>query len=212
MGLLAGWMSDRYIRSISVRKNPIRNKYAKCVDKTVSVMLLPPLFLIVYIRENLNEFLLYSFMFTLLIIAAETDRRYGIIPNTLIILGLLFILIWSLVYNTSKLQLYPVLAIMGTLLIFRQVGYVLRGRPGLGMGDVKLFGIIAMFIGWQSFVILYLACLLLLFSVIVNMVISKNMPSPRQEIPMAPWIAISGLVEYLLISHYYHHIYDIIII
>lgn len=94
--------------------------------------------------------------------AAVTDLRRGVIPNALTASGALLALALGLAgAPTETLTRHVVAAVAtgGGLLGLHVGGVWLTGRPGLGMGDVKLGAVLGLLLGWQALWVLYLAAL-----------------------------------------------------
>lgn len=104
----------------------------------------------------------YVLLAALLIVAAEIDRRHGIIPNALVGVGLVAGLGWGLATDTAALAtaLLAAGASAGLLLLIREASRLATGRYGMGMGDVKLAAMTGLFLGWDTLWVFYLAVVL----------------------------------------------------
>lgn len=95
-----------------------------------------------------------------LALASVTDLRSGRIPNALSIstaaagtCGLL----WAV---RPFEHVLAALATGALLIGLRHLGRLLRGKPGVGGGDIKLSIGLALLIGWQALIAFYLGCVL----------------------------------------------------
>jgi leader peptidase (prepilin peptidase)/N-methyltransferase len=88
------------------------------------------------------------------------------------------------------------LAFLGIRLLYRQ----LRGRQGLGLGDVKLAGIAGAWLDWTMLpIVIEIAALSALTAVLINQVITRRALKPTTRLPfglfLAPSIWIGWLVQ-----------------
>jgi leader peptidase (prepilin peptidase)/N-methyltransferase len=88
------------------------------------------------------------------------------------------------------------LAFLAIRLLYRQ----LRGRQGLGLGDVKLAGIAGAWLDWTMLpIVIEIAALSALTAVLINQVITRRALKPTTRLPfglfLAPSIWIGWLVQ-----------------
>ena len=142
---------------------------AKCCGATISLryflteILVISLFLIIFItNEDISLIFLKSFISLTLIFIALIDYQYKIIPlNSLLILFILALILSA----TKGLLILPevfVVIISGFLLLAtRWLFFKLKGKEGLGLGDVILFPILTLMIPMTLVPILLLTASLL---------------------------------------------------
>lgn len=128
-----------------------------------------------------------------LIVLAVTDLRDRLLPNAITYPGIIVGLLLSLALPPG-----PVDSVLGVLLgagvpfLIGEAFYRLRGIEGLGMGDVKMLGMIGAFLGWQ------LALFTLFAASLVGVVIGLPMTLIRRDryyqIPLGTFLALGGLV------------------
>lgn len=104
----------------------------------------------------------YLVLALVLVVAAEVDRRHGIVPNRLVgfgaVAGVLVVLVEG---SVSLAGVLPAVLVAGGFVLLLRVGTLrIVGRPGIGMGDVKLLAMAALYLGWESLWVFYLAALL----------------------------------------------------
>lgn len=134
---------DITLKSISEKKK-FDPKFA-----TITSMLLLGLF----IKFNLSlEFFLFAFLTIILVMDAFADIKAQIIPNGLNFAGFLV----GIVYIYFKIITNPIEGIFLLLGMFTGAGiflfialfaYLMYKKEGMGMGDVKLMGMLGMFFG-----------------------------------------------------------------
>ena len=138
-------------------------------------------------------FVRFGVLAVLLAAIAEIDYRHGLVPNALVLVGVCVGVCTLLIERPLALgaSLLASLAAFGVLLAVRAGSRIVFGRIGLGMGDVKLVAMIALFTGWYSLWAFYLAALLGGVIGIAGMMTGRVERSTR--IPFAPFIA-AGVV------------------
>ena len=181
-------------------KEPISIQYP-LVEILTGVM-----WLLVYLRYGFSiETAALLFLYTLLIPIAFIDTKYMIIPNRLVLAGLIGGLILSLYHIFvnpfslfgSTLWYTPFLGMIsasGILFFIAIIGFIIYKNDGaMGMGDVKLFIPIGLFLGWKlTLLTLYLSIMLGgIFSIILLIFKIKGRKS---AIPFGPFIVIATYI------------------
>lgn len=136
----------------------------------------------------------YLVIFAVLVTAAIIDIKEHIIPDNLIITGVIIGLTLSL-YNPQHGFLDGFIGGMTAGLILLVISYITKG--GLGLGDVKLFVCIGIYLGLEdtASAMLISAVLSGLFSLVLISVSSDN---KKLEIPFAPFILAGALAAVIL--------------
>ncbi|MEM9664649.1 MAG: prepilin peptidase [Bacteroidota bacterium] len=145
----------------------------------------------------------YGVLGMLLLAAAEIDRCHGIIPNRLVAWGVgLGALLLAGFWGLDPLTLSPLdglgaaCSAAALLLALRGVGTLFFGRPGVGLGDVKLAFMIGLFLGWTTLWVLYLALLLAGLLSIAGLLAGRL--TRQTHLPMAPFMALGALLSLYL--------------
>lgn len=136
----------------------------------------------------------YIVVFAILITASIIDIKERRIPDNLIIAGVVVGLTLTL-YNTEHGLMDGLMGGMTAGLVLLLIFYITKG--GLGLGDVKLFGCIGVYLGLESTVsaMLIAAFLSGLFSLVL---ICINRDNKKREIPFAPFIMAGTLAAIIL--------------
>lgn len=109
------------------------------------------------ILSSIETFYIFFIMSSLIVIFF-TDLKYGIIPNSVLILSVIVSVLY-LFFIHSSLFITHVFSAIGAFLFFLLIFLVTRGR-GIGFGDVKLSFLLGLFLGFPKIVVaLYLAFL-----------------------------------------------------
>lgn len=136
-----------------------------------------------------NRLLPYFAVITLLIVATIIDLREYKIPNKLVLAGAFVGLAFSLL-DSPRGFLNSIAGGITVGLILLMIYYMTKG--GIGLGDVKLFGCVGIYLGLSRTVsaMLIAAVLSGLFSMIL---ICINRENKKRELPFAPFILVGVL-------------------
>lgn len=176
------------------------------------------LWLFVYMRYGLTiETIALLYLFSVLILVAFIDLAHYIIPDSLVLAGLLGgILVYIYHLTVRPVAFYrsdnwydPLLGMVsasGILFIVAFIGLLIYGNDGaMGMGDVKIFLPIGLFFGWKLalvtlFLSIFIAGIVCIFLLLFRIVERKSI------IPFGPFIVLGtiiiGLFNDLLFRYY----------
>jgi leader peptidase (prepilin peptidase)/N-methyltransferase len=101
--------------------------------------------------------------FLLMLIVAAVDWKHFIIPNQVVIIGLIFGLALRGLSGKEELVEAAISSLASFLVLFviMLFGNILFRRPSMGTGDLKLAAVIGLFLGFQDFLVaLWLAAIL----------------------------------------------------
>ena len=168
-----------------------------CIAATVAIQIF------LYKNTSAINFIKLYGIGVIILAAAVVDSKRRIIPNTLIVIGLIFRLLiygWELLGN---IDMSSVLRndLIGLLLGFGLLGLVsLISKGALGFGDAKLFGIIGITCGT------YCTYSTLLISLVVSVAVSivgmlRKKLTRKDTFPFGPCIAIGYILTILLNSY-----------
>jgi leader peptidase (prepilin peptidase)/N-methyltransferase len=117
------------------------------------------------------------------------DLRYKIIPNQLnLYLGILF-LAYAVIFLPLNYWLVGALIGFGFPALITWLFYLLRGEIGLGGGDIKLFGVLGIYLGPMGIIHnIFLSCLL--GSLVGLILILTKRLDRKNPIPFGPFIII----------------------
>lgn len=129
---------------------------------------------------------------SVLAIVFVTDMYYLMIPDSILLFFLPFIICIRLFA-----PLHPwTSALAGSIVGFGIIALIIiLSNGGIGAGDMKLFGLIGIFLGLENTLLaFFLACV---FGSIISIVLmSFKFTKYKQYIPFAPYIALGTLVAY----------------
>ena len=152
-------------------------------------------FVLVFIFSSNLAALIFNLFFTsLLLIVFFSDLEYRTIPDQ-VLLGLLFLVFlkWIFLFpGREEIFLNSLVALLaGASFLFL---YFLSRRQGMGLGDVKLVPVLALFLGWKGFLVCLLSAFLTgaLIGVILVLLGRKKLKS---QIAFGPFLAFFGWVS-----------------
>jgi len=152
------------------------------------------LFLLTFLNYDLtSEFIIFIFLISVLIVVSFIDIKYQIIPNEITFTFIPIGLILSLFFNHIKFldSLLGLLIPAGILLL---IAFIYK--KGMGIGDVKLIGMIGVFIGWEyALISIFIGAL---FGSIygIYMMVTVNI-TRKTRIPFGPFISLGAVIMIL---------------
>lgn len=179
------------------------------------------------VKEGISvEAIMYFVLIPTLIVITFIDIDHYIIPNVIsfpgIVVGLLFgifrtdwkglsyvinsqdIGFWDIVSNFDLIpalnSLFGIVFGGGVLLLIGVVYRKLRGREGMGMGDVKLLAMLGAFLGATSLLFIIITSSLIGSIVGLSIMFYKK-EDMKAMIPFGPFLSL-GAVLYLFIGSY----------
>ncbi|HUD09320.1 MAG TPA: prepilin peptidase [Patescibacteria group bacterium] len=152
-----------------------------------------------------NEFLNPQFLITLIyqlivvsgfIVIFFMDLKYGVILDKVLLPLSIIIAVYLFILNPSSLIINfacGVLAFLLFLLIALSFKFI-RGKEGMGGGDIKLAFALGLFLGFPSIIVaLYLAFLTAAFVGIILILWKKTSPK-NASLPFGPFLIIGALI------------------
>ena len=139
-----------------------------------------------------SMFVLFSLLVSLLIIITISDLAYRIIPDKVL-------LVFFLLFLMNQAVFQPITwkdSLLGFVISFT-VLYIIAviSKGGIGGGDIKLFAVIGIVLGWQGFIINFL--LAFIFGAIYGIVVIIKSHGKINEIVFGPFIAMAAIVSFL---------------
>jgi len=139
-----------------------------------------------------SMFLLFSLVVSLLIIITISDLAYKLIPDKVLLLFLCVFLINQTIFQPITWS-DCLLGFFVSFIVLYVIAVLSKG--GMGGGDIKLFGVLGIVLGWQGFIITFLfASFLGAIYGIVGKIISHGQ---LKEIAFGPFIAIGTIITFL---------------
>ena len=155
------------------------------------------LFETLYTGTVLLSILSHLMLFGILFFAGVVDLKKSIIPNSLIVAGLVMYVVFALFsifvaeVNVKGFFLLTLGGgfIIGILLLL----VLLISKNSLGMGDVKLFFVVGILLGLKNTYYVLLITVIIMALVSIILLILKKV-TRKTAVPMAPFMAIGFLI------------------
>src|SRR4029453_11828188 len=129
-----------------------------------------------------------------LIVLFVTDLQHKILPNIITLPGIVVGFICSLFLPPGwRDSLFGIVVGGGVLFAIAETYYRVLGEEGLGMGDVKLLGMIGAFLGWKL-VLLTLVLASFAGSLAGGVMIASGRGSMKYALPFGTFLAVGALV------------------
>jgi leader peptidase (prepilin peptidase)/N-methyltransferase len=130
-----------------------------------------------------------------LIVLFVTDLQHKILPNVITLPGIVVGFISSLFLPPGWFDsLIGILVGAGTLFAIAETYYRLRGQEGMGMGDVKLLGMIGAFLGWKL-VLLTLVLASVAGSIAGGVLIATGRGDAKYALPFGTFLAVGAIIS-----------------
>ena len=140
--------------------------------------------------------LIYALLFSALLVITCIDLSHQIIPNVITLPGIAL----GLVSAATVLPVGLLDSVLGTVLGYgipwglANAYLLLRGRPGMGLGDAKLLAMIGAFLGWKP-VLLTVMVGATVGSVVGLVMIALKQVRRDQYLPFGPFLALGAIVS-----------------
>lgn len=141
-----------------------------------------------------KEWVHYSFIFLFYIIA-WVDGYSKIIPNRLLLILLILACI-NFWYDPEIQKAYAFLTVILASLVIYWIGKQFTSKKKFGWGDVKLITVLALFLGWEFILVIYIGVVLSGVVAVIG-VLSKRL-TKTSELPFTPFLVFGLLVNHIL--------------
>jgi leader peptidase (prepilin peptidase)/N-methyltransferase len=160
-------------------------------------------FLITYFMFDLStHFAEAVLLFTILTPVMLIDWKHFLIPNGMLFVGTMLWLVLRLVVDHENFV--PGLISGGVAIsimaLISAAGQWLFGRPALGPGDVKLAGVIGLFLSWEYFLLVLWVSALVAMSYGLTQMVMRRRVLPGMKLPFGSFLGGGSIIVYLLQS------------
>lgn len=163
------------------------------------------LFLVMYYRFGLTlEFLLALVFVSVLLPISVIDAQHYIIPNTLIVIGLIlgFGIVCAIAYQRADIW-YLLIRLIGTvaggmaLWLVAVIGSAVLRKTAMGGGDIKLMALNGLFLGAWPELAMVIAFSALSGAIVGTTLIVSGVKSRQSPIPYGPFLAGAAVLVLL---------------
>ena len=192
------------IKRFSNEEKIFDNKFKEDIKFDVKLALITPFVLIalLFFFGISEEFFVYAFISIILIMDMFIDIKAQIIPNGLNMLGFLV----GIVYMYSKLitdinvgldLLFGMFVGAGIFLLIALFALVAYRREGMGLGDVKLMGMLGLFFGVKNIFQIFILSFTIGAIISIILLLFKIKKSD-EYIAFGPFIVIASVITMIM--------------
>jgi len=141
------------------------------------------------------RFFVYAVLASILLVAAFIDLEHRIIPNGLVLFGSII----ALIFDILQLHVHWLDGLLGMLfgggilLLIALLSLILLKKEGMGGGDIKLMGMIGLFLGWRL-TLLSLVLSIYIGGIMGGIALLIRWKKAGDSIPYGPFIALGTLI------------------
>jgi len=176
----------------------------KCRQCGVAIPILYPvieavtafLILLGFIKFGVSsKFIIFCIVGPALVIITAIDIKHKIIPDAITLPGIVFGLVAGSYLFGFKNSIIGLFTGGSIFLITSEIYYRIRGRRGIGGGDIKFISAVGALLGWQQMVlVIFLSSLIGSIAGLIGIVTKKN--NLGSQIPFGPFLAFATLLAY----------------
>ena len=170
------------------------------------------LFLLMYYHFGLTLELLLALVFVAVLVPIFViDAQHYIIPNTLILTGLIlgFVIVCAIAYQHADIW-YLLIRLIGAiaggaaLWLVAVIGSAILRKTAMGGGDIKLMTLIGLFLGAWPELAMVIAFSALSGAIVGTVLIISGIKSRQSSIPYGPFLASAAVVVLLWGDNLWH--------
>ncbi len=138
------------------------------------------------------DFLKFSLLGSILIVVGFIDYKWQIIPDRLVVAGIVLAIFFVLVDREHSPVYYLTGAVTGGGILLA-VGTISKG--GMGGGDIKLMTVIGMFLGWQyTLIVLYLS--VVIGGMVSTLLLLTGKKGRKDTVPFGPFLSGAAIAAF----------------
>ena len=192
------------IKRYSNEEKIFERSFIKDVKFDTRVSLMIPLIWIalLYYHGIGFNFVLNAFVSVLLVISFFVDIKAQIIPNETNFIGFIVGIALAYFYLTQDYilginKLLGIITGTGIFLLIALLAVIIYRKVGMGMGDVKLMGMLGLFFGFENIIQIFVFSFLIGAVVSIFLLITK-IKKADDYIPFGPFIVIASFITMFL--------------
>lgn len=171
-------------------------------DWKVAIVTSLLIILLLYFLGISEKFFLYSVLSVILVIEAFVDIKAKILPNSLNFIGFLIGITYT--YITCVRDIYAGLDLLlgmvtgaGVFLLIALFALIVYRREGMGLGDVKLMGMLGLFFGFANIVQIFILSFFVA-AIISIVLLATKIKKTTDYIAFGPFIVIATVVTMII--------------
>lgn len=171
-------------------------------DWKVALVISLLIILLLYFFGVSEKFFLYSILSIILTMEAFVDIKAKILPNSLNFVGFLIGIVYT--YITCIRDIYAGLDLLlgmitgaGVFLLIALFALIVYRREGMGLGDVKLMGMLGLFFGFTNIIQIFILSFFVA-AVISIILLATKIKKTTDYIAFGPFIVIATVVTMII--------------
>ena len=207
IGLVIDWMNKRLPEYKKVVSLDFFKEYKKNFKPNYILMfLIAIIYIALLYRFGIQDTIIanldlikYFILAPMLISVFVIDYKLKIIPNRLVLtmfeIGLVFVFLYGLSNVAISINmLLGMLAGAGIFMLITLLGGLVYGKEAMGLGDVKLMGVLGLYFGLSNIIVIALVSFLIGAILSIVLLITKVKKS-SEYIPFGPFIVLATFVS-----------------
>lgn len=158
--------------------------------------------LLLYFFGVSEKFFLYSILSVILVMEAFVDIKAKILPNSLNFAGFLIGIVYT--YITCVRDIYAGLDLLlgmvtgaGVFLLIALFALIVYRREGMGLGDVKLMGMLGLFFGFTNIIQIFILSFFVA-AVVSIILLATRIKKTTDYIAFGPFIVIATVATMII--------------
>lgn len=141
-----------------------------------------------------------------LMLMAIADKKYGIIPDQLVVILMFSAIGFMPGYYSWKVPLIGGLLAFGAMMLMAAFGRIAYKRWVIGGGDIKAYGAIGIIFGWRGFIAIFILATLASAIHFGYLMIKKRLKKDEER-PLVPYIFGAAAIYLLILYPYINEIF-----
>ena len=201
------WMNKRLPENKKVFSKEIFSEYKKEFSPNYILMVIMAVIYVAILyrfgisknwTENL-DLIKYLILSPMLISVVVIDYKLQIIPNrlnlTMFEIGLIFTFLYGMSNVAISINMFlGMLAGGGIFLIITLLGGLIYGKEAMGLGDVKLMGVLGLYFGLTNIIIIALVSFLVC-AILSIFLLATRIKKTDEYIPFGPFIVVGAFIS-----------------
>ena len=157
---------------------------------------------LLYFFEISEKFFIYSILTIILVMEAFVDIKAKILPNSLNFVGFLIGIVYA--YVNCVRDIYTGLNLLlgmitgaGIFLLIALFALVIYKKEGMGLGDVKLMGMLGLFLGFTNTIQIFILSFFVA-AIISVILLATKVKKTTDYIAFGPFIVIATIITMII--------------
>jgi leader peptidase (prepilin peptidase)/N-methyltransferase len=134
---------------------------------------------------------------SVMVVLCVIDLKHRILPDAITLPGIVFGFFFSWFMEPGwQSSLTGIVFCGGAMFVIREIYYWIRNEEGIGMGDIKMLGMIGAFLGWKL-TLLTLMLSVFLGSVVGVLVVVAGRGDMKHALPFGPLLSVFAVLAVL---------------